>query len=158
MRFGPEWRLMGAAYACLGALALSGCAGFASSEGRNAQLALTGLMLADTAQTVTIARSPDCLREVNPLAYAGDKHPSPRKVLFTNALYIVGHWMLGSYLDRKANAPVDVNISVEQDMAQRDRARFLRRVYWVATGIGHGAAVASNARKGINPFSSYSCK
>lgn len=149
------------------ALALTGCVNtspdgpgameFATPQARNRQLAMTGLMALDTAQTVTIGRSPQCLSEGNQVAvYAfGSRTPSPERVLITNAIYIASHWALGSYLDRKASAPIDLSIPVEQDMARRSRWTFMRGIYQFATTFGHGFAVARNARKGIAPFSRY---
>jgi hypothetical protein len=140
------------------ALALTGCMSFSTEVARNTQLGLTALMAVDTAQTVTIGRSA-CLREANPIAAAvfGTDMPSPQRVLVTNALYMGAHWLLGSFLDRKAHAPVDLSIDAVEDIARRERWQRLQKVYWVATGIGHGFAVASNTRKGIHPFSSFDC-
>ncbi len=107
------------------------------------QLGRTALMLYDTAQTVTIARNPDCLREANPLAFFGNEHPSEREVLLFNAAYIVGHWLLARKLDELAS--------------QSTGWARARRVYQVLTFAGHGAAVANNVALGIRPFSNYSC-
>lgn len=162
----PEWKLCGAAYALLAGVALSGCvtsnhgiAEFATAKARNTQIALTGLMALDTAQTVTIGRSSECLYEANPLAAAvfGSRTPSPQTVLITNTLYIAGHWLLGSYLDRNAERAVDFSIDAGDDVARRKRFSTMRTVYQWLTGIGHGAAVAHNANKGIRPFSTYNC-
>lgn len=153
------WSRYALGLAIIVALALcTGCT-FTTPQARNAQLALTGLMALDTAQTVTIARSP-CLFEANPVAAAvfGSKRPSAQTVLATNAIYIAGHWALGSYLDRKANQPVDLSIDAQADMARRDRWRSLQRIYQIATSLGHGYAVARNARKAIAPFSSFDCE
>jgi hypothetical protein len=156
---------------CIGGMfALSGCVNtspdgpgameFATPQARNRQVALTGLMAVDTAQTVTIGRSPECLSEGNQVAvYAfGSRTPSPQRVLITNAVYIASHWALGSYLDRKASAPIDLSITAEQDIAKRSRWTFMRGLYQFATGFGHGFAVARNTRKGIHPFSSFDCQ
>jgi hypothetical protein len=117
---------------------------FATTSARNVQLGITALILVDMAQTLTIARSQDCLEEGNPLAAAFiGKYPQPARVVAVNALAIVGHWALGSYLDRKARVS--------------DRWAIAQRVYQALTIGGHGAAVANNASKGIKPFSSYSC-
>ena len=137
--------------------ALSACT-FTTPAARNTQLALTGLIAVDTAQTVTIARSP-CLFERNPAAAAifGSKHPSESRVLATNVVYIAGHWALGSYLDRKANQPVDLSIAAEADIAGKRKWRRLQRVYQWATALGHGAAVVNNEARGIRPFSKFDC-
>lgn len=139
------------------AIALTGCT-FVTPAARNNQLALTGLMALDTAQTVTIARSP-CLFEANPLAAAvfGSKRPSQETVLLTNVAYISAHWVLGSYLDRRANEPVDFSIEAPADVARKAKWRRLQRIYQWATAFGHGVAVASNASRGIDPFSNFSC-
>lgn len=119
--------------------------GFVTESGRNVQIGLTALMLLDTAQTVTIARSPECLREADPIAAAvfGSEHPSTQRVLITNALYIGLNWIVASKLDR---------------LAQRsDSWARARRAYQVLSFLGHGAAVANNIGLGIRPFSKYGC-
>lgn len=138
--------------------ALSACT-FTTTAARNQQFALTALMAVDTAQTVTIARSSECLYEAEPLAAAafGTRTPSPQRVLLTDAAYIAGHWMLGAYLDRRANQSVDFSIDAEQDIARKAKWRRLQRVYQWLTFIGHGTAVLHNQAKGIKPFSSYRC-
>lgn len=155
-RFRSPWLLLAAAYATLPIMA--GCAGFATTEARNRQVALTGLMALDTAQTASFSKS-DCLREINPIAVAiyGTDRPSSQRVLMTNALYMTGHWFLASYLDRKAESPIDLSISATEDMARRSRWRLLRGLYQGLTMIGHGAAVINNNLKGIRPFSGYDC-
>ena len=169
MSLRPEWTLCAGAYAVIGAVALAGCVAtgnskpepfdFVTVQARNTQWALSSLIALDTAQTLTIARSPECLFEANPLAAAvfGSRTPSPQRVLITNTLYITAHALVGSYLDRKAESPVDLSISAEEDIARHKRWRFLRRVYQVATAIGHGAAVINNEARGIRPFSSFDC-
>lgn len=163
------WSFYAGALVCTAMLACTGCVStspdgpgamqFATAQARNKQLALTGLMALDTAQTVTIGRSPDCLSEGNQVAvYAfGSRTPSPERVLLTNAVYIATHWAVGSYLDRKANEPIDLSLTAEQDIAKRARWTLMRGIYQFATGFGHGFAVARNARKGIAPFSSFNC-
>lgn len=158
-RFRSPWLLMAGAWGCLGALALTGCAAarFQTDSGRNKQLGLTSLMALDTSQTVTIGRSPDCLHEANPLAFFGDQHPSAQEVLITGAVYGTAHWLLGAYLDRRANAPIDLSMSVEADMKRRSRWKWIQRSYQVLTGLGHGVAVANNMKLGIRPFSTFEC-
>jgi hypothetical protein len=164
----PEWTLCAGAYALIAGALLAGCVStgsdrsafeFASASARNTQVALTSLIALDTAQTVTIARSPECLFEANPVAAAafGSRTPDPARVLITNTLYLTGHWLLASYLDRMAEAPIDLSIPADEDIARHKRWRLLRRVYQLATAIGHGAAVINNEAKGIRPFSSFDC-
>ncbi|HYC01583.1 MAG TPA: hypothetical protein VEC57_20800 [Candidatus Limnocylindrales bacterium] len=119
--------------------------GFKTEGGRNMQVFMTGLMLLDTAQTVTIAGAPDCLREGNNLASLafGSDQPSHTTVLLTNALYIAGHWALGTWLDHKAQ--------------RSERWSLARRAYQVLTIVGHGWAIKENHRLGIRPFSQYDC-
>lgn len=132
---------------------------FATSSNRNKQLGMTALMALDTAQTVTIARNSDCLMEANPIAAAiyGSDAPTQKQVLLTNAVYIASHWALGSYLDRKINAPVDFKVDAATDMDRRKGWRIVRGLYQALTFLGHGAAVLTNAERGINPASNYSC-
>ena len=117
--------------------------GFSTKFDRNAQLGLTALMILDTAQTVTIARNADCLKEGNPIAAAiyGSDAPSQERVLITNAIYITGHWLLSRYLDSKSG----------------DGWKLAKRTYQVLTFLGHGSAVANNASLGIKPFSNHNC-
>lgn len=169
IRIRPEWKLCAAAYAVIGAVALAGCVAspdtkpdafdFVTVEARNKQLGLTALIGLDTAQTVTIGRSAECLYEANPVAAAvfGSATPSPQRVLISNAIYIGAHWLLGSFLDRKASAPIDLSISAEEDLARHKRWHTAQRVYQFATAIGHGGAVINNEARGIRPFSSYDC-
>lgn len=164
-RLRPEWKLCGAAYFVLGtalvAATLSGCSSmsFATSSNRNKQLGLTALMAVDTAQTVTIARNSDCLMEANPVAVAlyGSDAPTQKQVLLVNAAYVAGHWALGSYLDRKIAAPVDLSIDATEDMERRKSWRIVRGLYQALTFLGHGAAVVTNAQRGIKPAGNYSC-
>lgn len=130
---------------------------FATTQARNRQLGLTAVMSLDTAQTVTIARSPDCLREGNPIATAifGSANPSPQRVLATNVVYIAAHWLLSSYLDRKAET-IDFS-ELDGEAAGRQTWKVLRSVYQVVTFLGHGGAVLGNASKGIEPFSRKRC-
>lgn len=169
LRFRHEWTLAGCAYALVIGVALGSCGcattapddrtalSFASKGARNAQLGLSALMLVDTAQTVTIARNPDCLSEGNQIAAAifGTEHPSPSRVLITNAVYIAAHWALGAFLDRKAET-IDFD-DLENDHARRQRWKLARNVYQVATGFGHGFAVTNNHSIGIKPFSQFTC-
>jgi hypothetical protein len=129
---------------------------FATTEARNTQVALTGLMALDTAQTASFG---NCFREANPLAVAvyGTDRPSPKQVLITNTVYIAAHWAAASYLDRKAEAPIDLSLTAEQDMARRGRWRFMRGLYQFLTAFGHGAAVINNQLEGIRPFSTPKC-
>lgn len=150
---------------CMGFVAgLSGCVStnpgigeFSTAIGRNKQIALTALMAMDTAQTVTIGRSPNCLHEANPLAFFGDEHPSAQQVLITGAFYGTAHWLFGSWLDRKAERSVDFSIDAEADISRKERWRSMRTAYQLLTFIGHGTALAANANRGIRPFSAYEC-
>ena len=163
-RLRPEWKLCASAYGLIIGAAvivstLSGCSGFATSSNRNKQLGLTALMALDTAQTVTIARNSDCLMEANPIAVQlyGSDAPSQKQVLLVNAAYIAGHWALGSYLDRKIAAPVDLSIDATDDMERRKGWRIVRGLYQALTFLGHGAAVVTNAQRGIKPAGNYTC-
>lgn len=155
------WIICLLAYAtaiCL-ALILGGCGSmqFASASARNTQIGMTALMAVDTAQTVTIAKNPMYLYEGNPLAAKiyGTETPSPKQVVLTNAVYMTGHWMLGSYLDRNAERSVDLSLTAEEDLARKKRFRIMRAIYQGLTILGHGAAVGNNYNQGIRPFASY---
>lgn len=145
---------------CVAASLLCGCASFENSTNRNIQIGLTGLMAVDTAQTVQIAKNPDCLYEANPIAAKlfGSEHPSPERVIGTNIIVIAAHWMLGGFLDRKANAPINLDVDALEDIKSRNRWKAAQRTYQIATFVGHGGAVANNFNHGISPTGFRGCR
>jgi hypothetical protein len=139
----------------LAALALTACAStapsfrFAAPATRNAELGWLALHTVDTLQTVTIARSPDCLYEKSPLARMvyGTDHPSVSRVLMTNTGMAVLHWGMGSMLDRHAEAGGD-NVGVWYSA---------RIAFYTMSFIGTGSAVIGNVRLGIKPATTMRC-
>lgn len=137
-------------------LLLSGCAshsGFANPEARRVEIAWQTLAAYDTAQTVTIARSPTCFRESNKLASAiyGSDNPSPQRVLATNAALAWAHWELGAWLDRRTQAAID------SDNPNRGLYYVGRTAFYVTSFLGSGIAVGNNVSLGIKPFSRRVC-
>lgn len=134
-------------------LLLSGCTTYATRDARNAEYAWLALDAVDTAQTVTIARSPECLYEADPLAVFvyGTEHPSTGRVLMTNAVLAYGHYQLGGWIDRHT----------ERAFAQESPARggwyVTRAAFYVVSFLSTGIAVTNNAAMGIHPFSRVRC-
>lgn len=118
----------------------AGCSAFEfrTDSGLAMQKAITGLIAVDTGQTYVIADNPGCLHEINPVAYFGNEHPRPKEVLITNAVYGIGHWLLGAWIDRN-----------DWPRAQK--------IYWALTSGGHSIAVKNNMDLGIVPFQRFSC-
>lgn len=146
-------------------LLLSGCAAimpvgslpertYATKAAHRAELAWLTLHAVDTAQTVTIARSPDCLREANPLASAvyGSDHPSPQRVLLTNVALGWAHYELGGWLDRNTER------AFVEDSGARGGWYVARGAYYAVSFLGTGLAVSNNASQGIRPFSRVECR
>jgi hypothetical protein len=139
---------------------LAGCAStapsfrFANSTTRNAELTWLALHAVDTAQTITIARSPGCLYEASPLAQMvyGTKHPSVSRVLFTNTGMAILHWHMGSMLDRHAEAAL-----TDEDNGNAGLWWMARGAYYAASFMGTGSAVVGNVRLGVKPLSKARC-
>lgn len=148
-----RYRVGRLAVAVASVVVLGGCAlGPQSLQGRVMQGAITGVVVVDTLQTITIARSPECLMEANPVAFLGDDSPSEKEVIAHNLVYLVGHWLLGGWLDRKANGNVKLTLNErggwDEGMETR-KWKFVQRMYWGLTLGGHGAAVKGNKDTGI---------
>lgn len=131
----------------------TGCASYTNPSTRRAEAAWQVLAAYDTAQTVTIARSPTCLREADKFAsfIYGTDHPSPQRVLATNALLAWAHWEAGAWIDRLT----------EHAIASEDPNRGLlfiaRGTYYTTSFLGTGLAVGNNVSLGIKPFSKMEC-
>lgn len=136
---------------------LTGCAGprlgFATYEARNAELLWQAMHALDTAQTVTIARSPECLYEKARLAQMvyGTKHPSVERVLATNTAGAALHWAAGSWLDRATER------SFAREGSQRGTLYVARIAYYSLSFMGTGTAVVGNVQLGIKPNSRKEC-
>jgi hypothetical protein len=117
----------------------SGCAGM-QRESRDTEIGWQVLHAIDTAQTVTIARSPTCLHEANALAAIlyGTRNPSVKRVLWTNAAGAVLHWQVAGWVDRRG-------------------PEWLRNTYVNVSLIGTGLAVGNNMVRGVRPFSKATC-
>lgn len=144
-------------FACL----LSGCSAvmplpestYETKVTHRTELAWQALNALDTAQTVTIARSPDCLYEDNKMAAAiyGGEHPSTSRVLATNVLLAWGHYELGGWLDRRTQAAVDA------DSPLRGLWYTSKVAFYAVSFLGTGYAVSNNLSLGIRPFSTKEC-
>lgn len=108
----------------------------------------------DTAQTVTIARTPECLWEDEPAAVAvyGTKHPSESRVLATNALLGTLHYYVGGWLDRRTEMAID------QDSPSRGAWYVTRAAFFGISLVASSRAVINNRGLGIKPFSKHPCR
>jgi hypothetical protein len=140
------------------ALSCTGCALVAPYENdavRNTEYTWVGLHAIDTAQTVTIARSPTCLREANPAAawIYGSDHPSASRVVLTNVALGYAHYRIGGWIDsRTERAALDPDDDSYNGW-------YLFRAAWHGFAIfGSGYAVLHNAQARVGPFSARECK
>ncbi len=140
--------------AVLACLVLTGCAtGFATTGARNAEFSWLALHAIDTAQTMTIARSPSCFYEANPLASAvyGTKHPSVKRVVITNTATGLLHWQAGAWLDRRTE------YAFKHETGSEGALYVARLSYYALSIMGTGTAVLGNVRLGIKPNSRKEC-
>lgn len=132
--------------------ALSGCevlnATYTNDTTRKAEYTWLAMHAIDTAQTVTIARSPECLREANPLAAAiyGSDTPSPQRVIATNVALGWAHAKLGAWLDERTER------SILDETDGRGGWYVARGAYYVISFLGTGIAIGNNAGRGVGPF------
>lgn len=140
--------------AALFAVLCAGCSTYTNSHTRNAELTWLVVHAIDTAQTVTIARSPECLWEDAPLARMvyGTKHPSVERVLVTNTAMAWAHWQLGAWLDSHTQ-------SATADEGNNNAALWHigRFGFYALSFAGSGTAVIGNVRLGIKPLSRARC-
>lgn len=142
-----RYRYIGALVLALVLLACSGCANtFPRDHGsRVAEKTWLVLHAVDTAQTVQIARHPQCFREANPAAafVYGSDQPKAQRVLLTNLALGLVHTRVSRWFD---------------DGYERARLRengtpgpwAVGRIMWHTVSIvGTGAAVANNFSQGI---------
>jgi len=141
--------------------ALGGCdalrlvAPYESDTMRNTERVWLGMHAIDTAQTVTIARSPMCLREANPAAawLYGSDHPDAGRVIATNVILGYAHYRIGGWIDKRTEQagsdPDDDSYS----------GWYLFRAAWHGFALlGTGYAVLHNAQARVGPFSEVHCK
>ncbi len=142
-------------------LALTGCealslvAPYENKTVRNTEYTWLAMHALDTAQTVTIARSPSCLREANPIAadIYGSEHPSPSRVIATNVALGYLHYRVGGWIDNRTEAAL---IDPDNDSAA---GWYLFRAAWHGFALlGTGYAVLHNAQARVGPFSKMTCK
>jgi hypothetical protein len=138
-------------------LAVTGCetiptapAGFTNPTTRRAEYAWLALDVVDTMQTVTIARSPDCLYEADPLARMlyGSAHPSVGRVLGVNAAMAGAHYQLGAWLDRNTERALS-----DEDNSNAGLWYVGRAAFYGLSFLGSGTAVIGNVQLGIKPLS-----
>ncbi len=142
----------------LAALTLSGCALVAPYENtavRNTEYTWLGIHAIDTAQTITIARSPTCLREANPAAARiyGSDYPDQGRVLATNILLGYAHYRIGGWIDQRTEAAL-----LDPDNNSASGWYLFRGVWHGLAIIGTGYAVLHNAQANVGPFSARTCK
>jgi hypothetical protein len=134
--------------------ALSGCevlnASFENDRTRKAEAVWLGMHAIDTAQTVTIARSPGCLREANPLASAiyGSDHPSTQRVLATNLALGWAHAKFGAWLDERTERAL-----LDPKSESVGGWYVARGAYYVVSFLGTGIAIGNNAGRDVGLFS-----
>jgi hypothetical protein len=148
------------AIALLLGLSLSGCstlelvAPYQNETTRNVERTWLVLHAIDTAQTVTIARSPNCLREADPMAVKiyGSDHPSEGRVIATNVLLGYAHYRIGGWIDKKTEE------SILDPKSEHSGVWKATRIAWHGIAILYsGMAVSNNMSLGIKPFSTYNC-
>lgn len=144
------------AIALLLGLNLSGCstleliAPYQNDTTRNVERTWLVMHAIDTAQTVTIARSPECLIEANPIAAKlyGSEHPSAERVIATNVLLGYLHYRIGGWIDKKTEE------AILDPKSESVGAWYTTRLAWHGLAIiGTGAAVTNNFSRGVQPFS-----
>lgn len=118
----------------IASLLLTGCASndWRDPSIRNRQITNTIVMALDTAQTVHIAREPDCYYERNPLL---GKHPSVTRVITSGVLYSAGSWAAARWLDKAG------------------WFKTAKVLQYMQLGA-HGLAIGNNASRGLEPFGS----
>ncbi len=119
---------------------------------RKAEYTWLAMHAMDTAQTVTIARSPECLVEANPLAVAiyGGEHPSPQRVLATNIALGFVHAKVGAWLDERTESAL-----LDPDNHAVGGWYVARGAFYVVSFLSTGIAIGGNAERGVQPFSHY---
>lgn len=142
----PNFRLFLIALAILlMAACCTGCATLESSSTK-AEAVWQGLNALDTAQTVNIARRPDCFSEVDPLTSTLiGKKPDTAEVLAVGLAYAWAHDRVSGWLDRKVESAVvnDRNVG----------GWYVGRFLWHAVGlVGKAHTVNNNHRIGMRPF------
>lgn len=130
-------------------LILAMCSGCATIEptSTKAEAVWQVLNVVDTAQTVNIARRPDCFREVDPLTsrLIGSK-PDTAEVLAVGLAYAWAHDRISGWLDRKTEAAI-------VDGRESRGAWYVARFSWHAVGLFTKArVVANNHAIGMRPF------
>jgi type II secretory pathway pseudopilin PulG len=135
---------------------LAGCsvldATYTNDTTRKAEYTWLAMHAIDTAQTVTIARSPTCLREADPLAVAiyGTDHPSPQRVLATNIALGFVHAKVGAWLDERTEAAL-----IDPDSRSVGGWYVARGAFYVVSFLSTGIAIGGNESRGVKPFSHY---
>lgn len=138
-------------------LQLTGCevlnASFENDTTRKAEYTWLAMHAVDTMQTVTIARSPECLREANSLAAAiyGSDHPSAGRVVATNLALAFVHAKVGAWLDERTER------AMFNDTDTRGGWYMARGMYYVVSFLGTGIAVGGNVTRGVKPLSHMDC-
>jgi len=126
---------------------LPGCAEFPREQGtRRLETTWLALDAVDTAQTMQIAKHPECYSERDPLARAmyGTDHPTPQRVLVTNVLLGLLHPVVSRWLDDGYENADDDTVALWA----------IGRGGWHAFSLlGTGTAVLGNFSIGLTPTS-----
>lgn len=123
----------------------SGCATIEPSSTK-AEAVWQGLNVLDTAQTLNIAKRPDCFSEINPVSHAlvGSK-PNVAQVLGLGLAYAWSHDRISGWLDRKVTDAIMADNNVG--------GWYTLRMGWHVVGlVGKVAAVTNNNAIGMRPM------
>lgn len=137
---------------------LSGCslvAPYTNDTTRTVERTWLVMHAVDTAQTVTIARSPTCLREADPVAanIYGSEHPSAGRVIAINAALGYAHYRIGGWIDYRTQ-----QAAIDPDDTSYGGWYLFRAAWHGVALIGTGFAVVHNAQAHVGPFSAETCK
>ncbi len=137
-----------------GCEALSLVAPYENKAVRNTEYTWLAMHAIDTAQTVTIARSPSCLREANPVAASiyGSDHPSESRVILTNIALGYAHYRIGGWIDYKTE-----QAAIDPDDTSYGGWYLFRAAWHGFALIGTGYAVLHNAQARVGPMSKMTC-
>jgi hypothetical protein len=146
------------ALVCLLALCSAGCSlitPYENNAARDSEYTWLGMDALDTAQTITIARSPSCLRESDHVAswLYGSDTPTPARVIGTNVALAYAHYEIGAWIDRHTEAA-----AIDPDDENYPTWYLFRSAWEGFALIGTGFAVLHNAQARVGPFSEVHCK
>jgi hypothetical protein len=111
-------------------------------ERSSAETIYQSLLAADAAQTVNIARRPDCYTEIGLFRNIGGSHPSEGGVAASWAVVATGHSIVSGFLSRQA------------DDSDGKGWRYAYNIWQAVTIADRIQGVYRNHRDGLRPFGS----